>query len=92
MEKLESSESEMLAHLGGVAKQLDAFLFLFGVELGRLVLNMADNLAATLQSSDISANECQSFMQMTVTTLQSIRSEDSPCFGKWLKGKGKNGG
>ena len=47
MAKQESSESEMRACLGGVAKQMDSFLFFFGVELGRLVISMADNLSAT---------------------------------------------
>lgn len=55
---------------------MDCFAFFFGVELGRVVLNMADNLSAALQGSTVSASEGQSLMQMTVTTLQSIRSDD----------------
>ena len=39
-----------------------------------MVLNMADNLSVSLQGS---ANEGQNLMSMTVTTLESIRSEDS---------------
>ena len=36
MAKQECSESEICAHFGGIAKQMDSFSFLFGVELGRL--------------------------------------------------------
>jgi hypothetical protein len=75
--KQQSNDSEMRARIGGVAKQMDCFAFFFGVELGRVVLNMADNLSAALQGSTVSASEGQSLMQMTVTTLQSIRSDDS---------------
>ena len=42
-----------------------------------MVLNMADNLSASLQGSSVSTNEGQNLMSMTVTTLESIRSEDS---------------
>lgn len=38
---------------------------------------MADNLSKSLQSSTTSATEGQSVMNMTVVTLQSIRSEES---------------
>ena len=72
-----SNDSEMRARISGVAKQMDCFTFFFGVELGRVVLNMADNLSAALQGSTVSASEGQSLMHMTVTTLQSIRSDDS---------------
>ena len=53
---------------------LETFDFILGIELGRMVLNMADNLSASLQGSSVSANEGQS---MTVTTLESVRFEDS---------------
>ena len=46
----ESKDSEMRAHIGGVARQMDSFDFYFGIELGRKVLCMADNLSRTLQS------------------------------------------
>lgn len=73
----ESNDSEMRARIGGVAKQMDSFEFFFGIELGRMVLNMADNLSAALQGSTVSATDGQSLMRMTVTTLESIRSEES---------------
>lgn len=49
----QSSDSEMRACIGGVAKQMESFDFLFGVELGRMVLNMADNLSPALQGSTV---------------------------------------
>ena len=51
------------------AKQIECFDFFLGIELGRKVLNMADNLSAALQGSTVSASEGQSLMSMTVTTL-----------------------
>ena len=41
----ESNDSVMRARIGGVAKQMDSFKFFFGIELGRMVLNMADYLS-----------------------------------------------
>ena len=43
-------------YIGGVAKQMDSFNFFFGVELERKILTMADNLSASLQASNMSAN------------------------------------
>ena len=71
------SDSEMRARIGGVAKQMETFDFFFGVELGRIVLNMADKLSKALQGSSVSASDGQSLMKMTVTTIQSMRSDES---------------
>ena len=57
---------------------MDSFNFFFGVELGRKILNMADNLSSSLQASNMSANEGQSIMKMTFLTLEGMRSEE--CF------------
>ena len=67
----------MQARIGGVAKQMDSFNLFFGVELGRKILTMANNLSASLQASNMSANEGQSAMKMTIKTLESMRSEES---------------
>ena len=72
-----SNDSEMHGRIGGVAKQMENLDLLFGIELGRMVLNMADNLSAALQGSTVSASEGQNLMSMTITTLESIRSEES---------------
>ena len=57
---------------------MDSFNFFFGVELGCKILNMADNLSLSLQASNMSANEGQSIMKMTILTLEGMRSEE--CF------------
>ena len=59
-------------------KQMDSFNFFFGVELGHKILNMADNLSSSLQASNMSTNEGQSIMKMTILTLEGMRSEE--CF------------
>ena len=73
----ESKDSEMRAHIGGVARQMDSFDFYFGIELGRKVLCMADNLSRTLQEPTISANEGQGVMKMTLEALKCIRSDEA---------------
>ena len=57
---------------------MDSFNFFFGVELGHKILNMADNLSSSLQASNMSTNEGQSIMKMTILTLEGMRSEE--CF------------
>lgn len=57
---------------------MDSFNFLFRVELGHKILNMADNLSSSLQASNMSTNEGQSIMKMTILTLEGMRSEE--CF------------
>eukprot|EP00731_Ephydatia_muelleri_P006057 Em0003g305a len=72
-----NNDSEMRARIGGVAKQMESFDFFFGLELGRIVFSMSDNLSKALQGSSISASEGQSLMKMTLVAFQAIRSEDS---------------
>ena len=76
--KDQNRDSEMRGRIGGVAKQMDSFNFFFGVELGRKILNMAEYLSSSLQASNMSANEGQSIMKMTILTLEGMRSEE--CF------------
>ena len=75
--KQASSDSEMRARIGGVAKQMESFDFFFGVELGRKVLSMADNLSKALQGSSVSACDGQTLMSMTIKAMESIRTDDS---------------
>ena len=51
------------------------FDFLFGIEFGRKLLNMLDNLSRSLQAKTLSACEGQKLVNVTLVTLQSIRSE-----------------
>ena len=57
---------------------MDSFNFFFGLELGCKILNIADNLSLSQQASNMSANEGQSIMKMTILTLEGMRSEE--CF------------
>ena len=52
------------------------FTYLFGSMLGELVLKHADNLSRTLQRASMSAAEGQQITAMTVSTLNSMRSDD----------------
>ena len=70
---------------------MESFNFFFGIELGSMVLNMADNLSKALQGSSVSGTEGQNLMKMTVTSLQSIRQKSLfTCFGRKLKRNGRN--
>ena len=63
-----TKDSEARARIGGVAKQMEFFDFLFGLELERILFKMADNLSKTLQGSSESACGGQSVMRMTLKT------------------------
>ncbi len=72
---LESSlESEMRARIIGVKAQMESFQYYFGVCVGELVLNHADNLSKSLQSKTISAAEGQKLAEMTMKVFSKIRS------------------
>ena len=53
------------------------FDFFYGLVLGETLLRHTDNLSRTLQHSHLSASEGQAVAAMTITTLMSLRNEDS---------------
>ena len=57
-------ESEMRARITGVKAQMESFEYYFGVCVGELVLNHADNLSKSLQSKTISAAEGQKLAEI----------------------------
>ena len=67
----------MKARIHGVASQMKSFDFFFGVSLSELILRHSDNLSRTLQKESISAAEGQEVTSLTVTTLRSLRTDDS---------------
>ena len=67
-------ESEMRARITGVKAQMESFEYYFGVCVGELVLNHADNLSKSLQSKTISAAEGQKLAEMTLKVLSKIRN------------------
>lgn len=71
-----TKDTEMRARIGGANAQMEKFDFFFGVELGRKILNMVDNLSRSLQSQTMSASDGQMLVNMTITLFISLRSED----------------
>ena len=70
-------ESEMRARILGVSDRMMKFDFFFGAILGETVLSHSDNLSRTLQKGDISASEGQGVVEMTVTCLKTLRTDDN---------------
>lgn len=70
-------DTEMKARIQGVAAQMKAFDFFFGVSLGFFILQHSDNLSHTMQRANISAAEGQEVVAMTLSTLASLRNESS---------------
>ena len=60
----------------GVKSQMMKFPFLFGLLLCDRILNITDNLSKTLQSQSMSAVEAQHIAELTVKTLQGMRTDD----------------
>ena len=65
------------SRIHGVQAQMKPFNFFYGAVLGEKLLRHTDNLSKTLQDSQISAAEGQQLAQMTVRTLQKLRSEQA---------------
>ena len=70
-------DTEMKCRLLGVSSQMKTFNYFFGVMLGQLVLVHCDNLSRTLQKRNVSAAEGQMVANLTVQTLEKIRSEEN---------------
>ena len=69
-------DPEMKSRVIGVKAQMETFNFFFGVCLGEWILTHADNLSKTLQSRTISAAEGQRLAELTVKTLEKIRTDE----------------
>ena len=54
---------------------MGTFTYLFGTMLRERILKHSDNLSRSLQRTDISAAEGQELAALTVSTLQSIRTD-----------------
>ena len=70
-------ETEMRSRIIGVSACMKSFDFFFGASLGELLLSHSDNLSKTLQSYTMSAAEGQRIANMTVTTLESLRTDEN---------------
>ena len=58
--------------------QISTFPYLHGTLMAEMILKHADNLSSTLQHKSMSAAESQQAAAMTVSTLESVRSDG--CF------------
>ena len=58
-------DTEMKAHIRGVAAKMSNFNSFFGLVLGEMLLSHCDNLNNILQSSHLSAAEGQTVPHMT---------------------------
>ena len=84
-------DTEMRSRTQGISARMTSFDFFFGVSLGELLLKHSDNLSKTLQASSMSAAEGQKIADMTVHTLQSIRSDENfLLFWRRIKEKASN--
>ena len=70
-------EAEMRSRIIGVSTCMKSLDFCFGVVLGELLLQHSDNLSRTLQATHMSAAQGQKVAEMTMKTLQSVRSEEN---------------
>ena len=72
-----TKDTKTKARLYGVSAQMRKFEFLFGVILVEILLCHSDNLNQTLHKKTLSAVEGQQVARMVISTLQSLRMEES---------------
>ena len=65
----------MKARIRGISSYSKTFLYCFGIHLAATILNNSDNLSKTLQATQLSAVDAQRIARNTVSTLESIRSD-----------------
>ena len=70
-------DPEIKGRIIGAKSQMSQYNMLFGLKLCERILKITDNLSATLQNQTLSAAEAQSIAQMTIKTLQSMRSHEA---------------
>ena len=71
-----TKDTEVRARIAGVAAQMEKFEFFYGLELGRKILNMVDNLSRSLQAKYMCASDGQKLVQITVSALQLMRTDN----------------
>ena len=70
-------EPDIKGHIIGVQTQMLRYSTLFGLQLGKKILKITDNLSRTLQHQAMSAAEGQAVAELTVRTLKAMRTEES---------------
>ena len=67
----------MKARIRGISSYSKTFSYCFGIHLAATILNNSDNLSKTLQATQLSAVDAQRIARNTVSTLESIRSDQN---------------
>lgn len=70
-----TKDTETKARIHGVSVLMKTLDYLFGNMLGEMILRHTDNLSSTLQNKHLSASEGQQIAQMTLDTLQTLRTD-----------------
>ncbi len=83
-------DTETKARIQGVSSQMSTFDYLYGSQLGELILRHTDNLSRTLQHKSLSAAEGQQVAAMAIETIKSLRSDESfDLFWEKVNGRAK---
>ena len=69
-----TKDTEVRARIGGVAAQME---FFYGLELGRKILNIVDNLSRSLQRRYMCALDGQKLVQIMLSALQLMRTDNN---------------
>ena len=70
-------QSEVRGRIRGCQRQMRIFEFFFGLCLGQRLFMITDNLSKTLQSQSLSAVSGQNLANLTLKTLQQMRTDDN---------------
>ena len=72
----ESLDPDVRGRIIGCQTQMKTFKLFFGINLGFVIYSITDNLSKTLQAEKISAIESWEVAELTISTLERMRSED----------------
>lgn len=69
--------TDVKARIVGCQSQMSTFSFFFGLCLGHRIFMITDNLSKTLQSEKMSGTSSQRLANLTVKTLEGMRTDDN---------------
>ena len=72
-----TSDTSMKTRIRGISSYSKTFSYCFGIHLAATILNNSDNLSKTLQATQLSAVDAQRIARNTISTLESIRSDQN---------------
>ena len=72
-----TSDTSMKARIRGISSYSKTFSYCFGIHLATTILNNSDNLYKTLQATQLSSIDVQRITRNTVSTLESIGSDQN---------------